>query len=240
MDYSTAVDLLSDPLNVEINDLVERAAAKTMELPRSYLGASIIGHECDREVQFSWWVRPLLPARIKTIFARGHFHEARIREQLIGAGFAFAPPAALEFSALDGYLQGHADGIVIAAPAMPGVYFETPCVWECKALNAKNWRAVARDGLTKVFPRYSVQVSVYQFYIGKPNPALITCVNSDSCEVLHFVLPFNATRATQAIERATRIIAATRAGELLPRFTDNPNDLRCRWCSHKQKCWGTP
>ena len=211
-----------------------------MELPRSYLGASIIGHECDREVQFSSWVRPLLPARVKSIFARGHFFEARIREQLISAGFAFAPPSALEFSALDGYLQGHADGIIIAAPAMPGVYFATPCVWECKALNAKNWRAVSRDGLTKVFPRYSTQVAVYQRFLNTINPALITCANSDSCETLHFRLPFSATRAANAIERAERIIAATRIGELLPRFTNDPNDLRCRLCSHKQKCWRTP
>jgi hypothetical protein len=161
VDYSTAVDLLNDPLNVEINDLVERVAARAMELPRSYLGASIIGHECDREVQFSWWVRPLLPARVKAIFARGHFFEARIREQLISAGFIFASEG-LEFSALDGYLQGHADGVIIAAPAMPGVYLATPCVWECKALNAKSFRAVSRDGLAKVFPKYAVQVAVYQ------------------------------------------------------------------------------
>jgi hypothetical protein len=240
MDYSRAVDLIDEPLNIELNALVERAAAKTMELPRSYLGASIIGHECDREVQFAWWVRPLLPARVKSIFARGHFFEARIREQLIDAGFAFAPAEALEFSALGGALAGHADGIIIAAPAMPGIHFPLPAIWEAKALNAKNWRAVARDDLAKVFPKYAVQVAVYQYFLGKPNAALITCVNADTCEVLHFSLPFNATRAALAIERAERIVAATRAGELLPRFTDNPNDLRCRLCNFRPRCWGTP
>ena len=56
MDYSQAVSLPDEPLNIEILELLERAAAATMELPRSYLGASIIGHECDRQVQFDWWV----------------------------------------------------------------------------------------------------------------------------------------------------------------------------------------
>jgi hypothetical protein len=237
MDYSQAVSLIDEPLNTEINALVERAAAATMELPRSYLGASIIGHECDRQVQFDWWIRPLLPARVKSIFARGHFFEARMREQLVSAGFVFAPPEALEFTALDGYLQGHADGAIVSGPHLPGAYLPFPCIWECKALNAKNWRAVERDGLTKVFPRYSVQVSLYQFYLGKTNPALLTCVNVDTCEALHFTLPFNSERAQRAIDRAAAIIAATRTGELLPRFTTDPNDWRCKICSHRERCW---
>jgi hypothetical protein len=237
MDYSQAVSLSDEPLNLELNALVERAAAATMELPRSYLGASIIGHECDRQVQFDWWIRPLLPARVKSIYARGHFFEKRMREQLVAAGFAFAPPEALEFTALDGYLQGHADGIIIAAPAVPGTYLPTPCVWECKALNAKNWRAVGRDRLAKVFPRYSVQISLYQYFLDTTNPALVTCVNGDNCEVLHFTLPFNAERARQAVDRAAAIIAATKAGELLPRFTTDPSDWRCKICSHRERCW---
>jgi hypothetical protein len=237
MDYSQAVDLSDEPLNTEINALIERAAAATMELPRSYLGASILGHECDRQVQFDWWVQPLLPARVKTIFARGHFFEALMHERLIGAGFAFAPSEALEFVALDGYLQGHADGVVIAAPPLPGVYLATPCVWECKALNGKNWRAVSRDGLAKVFPRYSVQISLYQRFLDKTNPALVTCVNADTCEALHFALAFNPMRARQAVDRAIAIIAATRTGELLPSFTTDPNDWRCAICSHRERCW---
>ena len=237
MDYSQAVALAAEPLNIEIALLVERAAAATMELPRSYLGASIIGHPCDRQVQFDWWVRPLLPARVRSIFARGHVFEARMREQLIAAGFAFAPMESCEFVALDGYFRGHADGIILAVPAMPGIYFPLPAIWEAKALNSKNWKAVSRDGLAKVFPRYSVQISVYQYFLGKFNDALVTCFNSDSCEPLHFSLTYNAERAEQAIDRATTIIAATKAGELLPRFTTDPNDWRCKICSHRERCW---
>src|SRR5215471_12630653 len=31
--------------------------------------------------------------------------------------------------------------------------------------NAKNWRAVERDGLEKAFPQYAAQVSLYQAYL---------------------------------------------------------------------------
>jgi hypothetical protein len=242
IDFSDAdgsAKLSAQPLNVELNARVERAAAAAAKLPRVYLGASIVGHECMRQVQYEWWCVPMLPARVQAIFDRGHFFEARMRAQLIQAGFLVAPKEALEFVALDGLLQGHADGIITSGPPMPGVYLPFPCIWECKALNAKNWRAVDRDGFAKVFPRYAIQVALYQFHLDKLNPALVTCCNADTCEVLHLPLPFSAERAREAINRAKEIIAVTRAGQLLPRFTSDPTDWRCNICAHRERCWGT-
>src|SRR5215475_14201220 len=87
-----------EPINVAVNDAIERAAATTAELPRPYLGASIIGHECARRIQFEWWVKPVLAARTREIFDRGHYFEERSRQRLITAGFKFAPPEALAFA----------------------------------------------------------------------------------------------------------------------------------------------
>jgi hypothetical protein len=47
-------NLTLEPINVAINDAIERAAARTEELPRPYLGASIIGHDCARRIQYDW------------------------------------------------------------------------------------------------------------------------------------------------------------------------------------------
>jgi hypothetical protein len=234
--FRANVDITTEPLNAEINARIERSA--TSELPRGYLGASAVGHECARQSQFDWWCKPMLPARVRRIFDRGHFFEARTRAQLLQAGFAFAPPEALAFVALDGALQGHADGILIAGPPMPGAYLALPCVWEAKCLNNKNFRAVARDGLERAFPRYAVQISLYQKFLNKLNPALVTCANADTCELLHFALPFDAVVAERWTERAKDIIEATRKGELLPRAFDGPEDWRCRICSHTARCWG--
>jgi hypothetical protein len=230
---------LSDELiNVELNAAIERAAAATAELPRPYLGASIVGDECARKIQFDWWCKPLLAARVRSIFARGHFFEARAREQLIAAGFEFAPESELAFTAANGDLQGHADGLITAGPYMPNIHLDFPALWECKALNAKNWRAVERNGLDRTFPKYSAQISLYQAYLDKTNPALFTAVNADSCETLFFTHPFNAERAQYWSDRAAMIIAATRKGELLPRFTDDSTDWRCKMCAHRERCWG--
>jgi hypothetical protein len=230
--------LQREPLNTEINAAVERAVAAAARLGRGYLGASIVGQECARQVQYDWWCLPELPSRVRLIFDRGHAFEPLILAQLTLAGFLFAPREALEFSALDGYLAGHADGIVTSGPTMPGAYFSYPAVWECKALNAKNFRAVARNGFSVTFPRYATQVALYQHFLNKPNPALVSCVNVNTCEVLHLVLPFDAEHAHRAIGHAQAIIAATRAGELLPRFTNDSSNWRCKICQHHKRCWG--
>ena len=179
-----------EPINVEINALIERATMTTARAPRPYLGASIVGDPCSRKVQFEWWCTAFLDARTQLKFDRGHGFETLLRAQLELVGFKFALPAALEFRALDNILRGHADGIVIGKPATPGAYLPpVPFLWEAKALNNKNYRTLSRDGLEKAFPRYSTQVVLYQHYLDVRNSALFTAANADTCEVLHFLVP---------------------------------------------------
>jgi hypothetical protein len=60
---------------------------------------------------------------------------------------------------------------------------------------------------------------------------------ADTCERLHLLLPFDATRAQEASDRAVAVIQATQAGELLPRLTDDVDDWRCKLCGHRERCW---
>ena len=132
-------------LNQTLNELIERAEPPGKNY-RQYLGASSIGAECLRKVQFDWMCDPQFPARIKDIFERGHFFEAVSRQHLIAAGFEFiADEKALSFEAADGFFRGHADGKITAGPELPGIVF--PCLWEHKAVKAKGWRSIERDGL---------------------------------------------------------------------------------------------
>jgi hypothetical protein len=242
-DYSDADDcvrLLNEPINVELNALSERVALSTPRLSRNYLGASAAGGECMRKIQFEWLCSSFEGARQRLRFDRGHAAEATVRGQLTACGFAFAPPEALEFTALE-YLKGHADGLVIAAPHLPGVHLMLPALWECKMIYAKGWRSLVKDGLAKIYPKYATQIALYQYYLGKTNPALFTAVNADSCEALHFFVPYDRERAERAIERIVEVIAATKEGRLLERAYRDPSDFRCMsQCGHRDRCWRLP
>jgi hypothetical protein len=222
------------PISVALNALID--ASVIAETTRGYLGASAIGHPCLRRIQFDWMCDPTHPARIRDIFDRGHFFEAQSRGHFIRAGFKFASDDRLKFTALDGMLSGHADGILVDGPKVCNVAF--PCLWEHKAINAKGWRSLDRDGLDKAYPQYAAQVALYQHFLGADDhTAIFTAINADSCERIHLLVPFDADKAQHWIERAQTIIEATRAGELLPRFTDDPNNWRCRLCGHRERCW---
>jgi hypothetical protein len=158
------------------------------------------------------------------------------RQHLITAGFKFAPQEKLRLVAAGGVFRGNADGILVAGPGLPDIKY--PCLCEHKCLGAKGWRALERDGVEKAYPQYAVQIWIYQAYLDvTEHPAVLTAVNADSCERLHLPVPFNAEQAQAWSDRAVTIIEATRAGELLPRFTDNQDDWRCKMCGHRERCW---
>jgi hypothetical protein len=243
LDYSDADDytkLPNEPINIELNALTERVALATPRMTRGYLGASAAGDECMRKVQLDWLCASFEGARQRRRFDRGHAIEATMRAQLRASGFEFAPPEALEFVALE-HLAGHADGLLIGAPPLPGVHLMLPALWECKCLYAKGWRSLAKDGLAKAYPKYATQICLYQRYLRKENPCLFSAINADSAEALHMLVPYDRDRAERAIERIAEIIAATKEGRLLERAYHDPNDWRCvSRCCHRDRCWALP
>ena len=224
-------------LSLSINKLIEEAARIVADPPRDYLGPSGVGHVCARRIQFDWQCEPEHAVRLRDIFARGHFHERQARAHLRRAKFRFAPRRRLG-TALGGLFRGNADGVLLGGPK--SCDFKFPALWEHKALNAKGWRSVNKHGL-KDYPQYFAQIALYQEYLElTDHPALFTVTNADTCERLHLLVPFNIELAQQSSDRAVMIIEATRAGELLPRFTDNKQDWRCTVCEHYDRCWEWP
>ena len=236
LDFNRAV--LSDaPISLAINALIEHAEPPE-ENTRQYLGASTIGSDCLRKIQYDWMVNSEHLSQTRDIFRRGHLLEELSRQHFIRAGFKFVPNERLAFSAANGLFRGHADGIINEGPVLPGVGY--PCVWEHKALGAKGWRNLERDGIERAYPQYAAQIWIYQAYLNiADHPAIFTALNANTCERLHMLVPFNAEQAQACSDRAIAVIKATRAGELLPRAYDNPKDWRCRMCGHAARCWGS-
>ena len=69
------------------------------------------------------------------------------------------------------------------------------------------------------------------------NPAILTCINKDTQELIHQPIPFNPKLAQDTSDKAVRILQACEAGELLPRIAANPDHFECKWCSYTDRCW---
>lgn len=231
----------SSDFNQSINDALDAAALQEeREARRDYLGASSIGSECLRKVQFDWKRDSVHAARTKRIFNRGHASEKKIAKSFAQAGFRIERGTpATRFSAADGLFKGHCDGIILDGPAIPGLTY--PCLWENKCLGSSGWKKIEKYGLKQAYPVYFDQIQLYQAYLGLDrNPALFTAENADTCHLLFLTVAFDAESAQAASDRAVLVIRATEAGEMLDRIASKPDDWRCKICSHKDFCWSQP
>ncbi len=238
-----------------INDLVDAAliAERDAEIPRTYLGASRLGVACERALQFEFAQAPKdegsdFSGQVLRIFAIGHMLEDLTIRWLRATGIDLVTQKTdggqFGFSVAGGRIRGHVDGIIMGAPAALG--FRTPALWECKTMNAKNWRACAKDGVAISKPVYAAQIAIYQAYM-EPNvpgisnaPALFTAINKDTAEIYHEMVPFDAALAQRMSDRAVRILQATDAGDLLPRIAKKRDFFECRFCSYADRCWELP
>ena len=239
-----------------INVLVDAALSAEREAtpPRTYLGASRLGHACERALQFEFAGAPKdegadFGGQTLRIFEIGHQLEDLAIRWLRAAGIDLYTRKGnrpdgeqFGFSVAGGRIRGHVDGIIADAPAALGL--RTPALWECKTMNAKNWRACVKDGVTVSKPVYAAQIAIYQAYMEatvpgiSAAPALFTAINKDTAELYHELVPFDAALAQRMSDRAVRILQATDAGDLLPRIAASRDFFECRFCSYAERCWG--
>ena len=195
---------------------------REQQTKRTYLGASRLGVACDRALQFEFAGAPADPGRdfdgrVLRIFEVGHVLEELAIRWLRLSGFELytntRSGGQFGFSVCGGLIQGHVDGIVTGAPEDLGFTF--PMLWECKTMNAQNWRDCVKRGVAVSKPVYAAQMAVYQAYMEitiegiSRNPALFTAINKDTQELWFELVPFDAALAQRSSDRAVKIIAAS-------------------------------
>jgi hypothetical protein len=238
-----------------INEAVDAAlvSERAATPPRDYLGGSRLGHACERALQFEFTATPKdegadFGGQTLRIFAIGHALEDLAIRWLRSAGLDLytrkgdrSDGEQFGFSIAGGRVRGHVDGIIASAPTALGL--RVPALWECKTMNAKNWRACVKDGVAVSKPVYAAQIALYQAYMEATvpgiagSPALFTAINKDTAELHHELVPFDAGLAQRMSDRAVRILRATDAGELLPRVAATRDFLDCRFCAYAERCW---
>ena len=247
LDYNLTKSI-SEQITEQIDQALE--SVEQQKTPRSYLGASRLGEECQRRLQFEYWQQPVdkgqhFRGQLLRIFQFGHQFEELAIGWLKAAGFELYTETReggqFGFSAVGGKLKGHVDGIFNSAPA--GIGMMCPALWECKSMNNKSWKDTVKRGVVLSKPIYAAQVALYQAYMEamvpgiSQNPALFTAVNKDTCELYFEWLPFDAGLAQQCSDKAVAILQACESGELLPRISTDAGHYLCKMCPWKQQCW---
>lgn len=204
---------------------------------RDYIGASAVGNECLRAVQYYWLnlqgriSKPAFEPRILRIFDRGNVYEEQLRKWMIVTGFVFEQDdTKLQFSDLDDKFKGHVDGVLLDGP----LNLDYPVLWECKCLNDKNSIKLNNQGLKTAKPGYFAQVQLYMYYLGLKT-CLFTWISADTMKIYDEVIQLDERFAKDLIDNVALILEYTGKNKFLPK---NQDKFRCRYCDYADPCMG--
>jgi CRISPR/Cas system-associated exonuclease Cas4 (RecB family) len=204
---------------------------------RPHLGASEIGHECDRYLWLSFrWAKPAdFDGRMLRLFDTGNHQEPRLIADLRNIGVEVwdkdADGNQWRYKAVGGHFAGSLDGVGLGLLEAP----KTPHLLEFKTANAKSFAAMVKNGVKKSKPQHWQQMQVYMGW-AKLTRGMYLMVNKDTDDIHAERVEFDQDEFNRAIQRAERVITAPEPAVTL---ADDATNFTCKFCRFKSQCYGT-
>ena len=203
---------------------------------RKHLGASLIGHHCERYLWlvFRWAKAQGFEGRMLRLFETGKREESRIVENLRDIGcevWADDGTGQYRVSALGGHFGGSMDAVVSKYHEAPAQYMPV----EMKTHNAKSFKDLVSKGVQEAKPMHWVQMQTY-CGLSDMKSALYFAVNKDTDEIYTERVKFDQEAFAKVMARAERII---KSSEPPLRISDDPSWYQCKNCNMAQICHGT-
>jgi hypothetical protein len=227
LDTAAGRDELADQIEADIDTWCQ---LQYDEGPRSHLGASIIGHPCERYIWFSfrWMYYEVFSGRMQRLFQRGHLEEYRIFQWLQGIGFKTTTVnydgKQIRILFAEGHGGGSTDGVGIL-PARYGI-FNQPILLEMKTQKDKKFNLLQGKGVKKEKPRHWIQMCIYGRELGL-RYALYIAVNKENDDLDVEVLELDWELADAEKLKAETIIDSTFPPR---RVSENPSQFICKFC----------
>ena len=212
---------------------------------RVYLGGSVVGRECERQLwfDFRWVLQNHFDADTLARFADGHASEKTISDRLkaIQGVTLWAENEKGEqygFEELGGHLRGHLDGVIKGLLQAP----KTTHVWVHKAVNERKWRSLQakkekwgeKQTLEQWDPVYYAQAQIYMGQ-SKLKRHYLTVATPGSRDITSCHTDFHPAAYKRLMEKAKRIVFSPIP---LEPISKKPDYYICRWCSYKDMCFG--
>ena len=216
------------------------------QTPRPYLGASILGHECERALWyiFRWAYSNKVTCykvddhsgRIYRLFKTGHREEARIIEDLRNIGLTVHdvdPNHGRQFRVeqFGGHFAGHMDGVILGLVESPKTWH----VFEAKTYSVKRFKELTEKGVKESAPTYYAQCQIYMGLTGLTRTFFLA-VEKDTEQFYMERLKFDKQAFEALLEKARRVIFADHAPE---KISKDPSFYKCKMCDARPICHGS-
>jgi len=218
------------PINT-LPALIDRHHEKVSERPRFHMGASALGHHCDRWLwlSFRWVVVQTFPGRMLRLFRRGHMEEDVLMKDMRAVGIEFSDAqASVDFG---GFVKGSADAVIErGVPEAP----RKRHVAEFKTHNRQSFKALVKDGVRKSKPIHWAQMQVYMLGL-EIDRALYVAVCKDDDSLYSERVRLDVDKARGLVERGHRISQSDR---LPPPISTDATHWQCKMCPAHGFCHG--
>jgi len=199
---------------------------------REHLGASLIGHHCDRFLwlTFRWAASPQFGGRVLRLFGTGKREEERVYEELRAIGIELhTEDNGKQISCRDGtgHFGGSLDGI-----GRGFVEGKTWAVIEIKTANDKAFTALKAKGVQAEKPQHYAQMQTYMGMM-ELDRAMYICVNKNTDDLHTEWVHFNKETYRDLLVRAERTISRTTPAD---KISQDPTHWLCKMCDMYKMC----
>lgn len=216
-------------------DAIERAQDSAH---RPHLGASLIGHACERHLwlSFRWAKAQRFEGRVLRLFEIGRRAELRFVEELRAAGVHVhdVDERGQQYRVSDEKCGHHLGGSMDAAvQGLP----EAAKAWhvaEFKTHNDKSFKDLQAKGVQKFKPLHYAQMQVYMGLTGMDR-ALYYAENKNDAAIYTERVHFDKDEFKRLQDRALRVITAA---EPPARISNDPAWFECKFCHFHALCHG--
>lgn len=195
--------------------------------PRDYIGASIIGSDCLRQIwyEFKGFESADVPSKIRRTWDIGRALESTILGWIKETGIELADTwHDLEAQGVP-YFKGHVDSVWMK----DGEVF---AIIEAKTAKDSSFNKFVKSGLMTWNPQYYAQVQSYMGMSGI-HIAYIIVLNKDSSDISDEMVTFDDAFYQGLIEKATMVASANSPP---PKVNGSPLWYQCKGCKFNKVC----
>lgn len=227
---------LPEPMHTTVAKIYQAYESDAEEGNRPHLGASLIGHACERYLwmTFRWVDAKKFSGRMLRLFETGQLAEARFTANLrrIGVEVHDTTPDGKQWrvSDLGGHFAGSMDGAGRGFPEAP----KTWAVLEYKTHGEKSFNELVKNKVQKAKPQHYAQMQVYMGYTGMDR-AMYMAVNKNTDDLYTEWVHFDPVEFAKLKARAERVVSAN---EPPLRISNDPSWFVCKMCDFHEHCHG--
>jgi hypothetical protein len=205
---------------------IEASQALIKDDVRNYIGASLIGSDCLRQIWYEYKGYPSIgvPTKTRRTWAIGKHLEGLILDWIEDAGIKISR-IFNNFEDSLSPLKGHADAILIEK----GIPVR---IIEIKTAKDASFRIFCGKGLKEWNKQYYSQVQTYMGMSGAMG-AYMFVLNKDNSDISDEFIPFDEEHYQMLQEKASMI---ARAELPPPKINGSPLFYKCKMCKFNKVC----